>query len=209
MRIGGLLLAAIFTACAGRPAPVAAAVPDLQTRLLAGEVVALEVDEPPAGGKHGGAARMQVLVQAPARDVWAVIVSCELAYRFIDGLRSCEVLEQSAGRALVHQVVDQGWLMPRFDFVFESRRRPYEWIGVSLVKGNLDSMEGSWRFEETAAGTLVEHQLRLRPAAPVPRFLVRRNLRRSMPDLLACVRALANGSATDAQRHSDLARCQH
>ena len=208
MRIGDLLIAAIFAACAVHAAPTAGAVPDLQARLLAGEVVALEVDEPSGDAARGGAARMQVLVQAPAQDVWAVIVSCDLAFRFIDGLRACEVLEQSAGRALVHQVVDQGWLMPRFDFVFESRRRPYEWIGVSLVKGNLDGMDGSWRFEETAEGTLVEHQLRIRPTAPVPRFLVRRNLRGSMPDLLACVRALANGSGSEARRQSDLARCQ-
>jgi len=48
----------------------------------------------------------------------------------------------------------------------------------------------------------------VRPAAPVPRFLVRRNLRGSMPDLLACVRALANGSGSDDLRRQDLARCQ-
>jgi hypothetical protein len=61
---------------------------------------------------------------------------------------------------------------------------------------------------ETAAGTLVEHELQIRPAAPVPRFLLRRNLERNMPDLLACVRALADGSGTEALRRSDLARCQ-
>jgi hypothetical protein len=42
----------------------------------------------------------------------------------------------------------------------------------------------------------------------VPRFLLRRNLERNMPDLLACVRALADGSGTEALRRSDLARCQ-
>jgi ribosome-associated toxin RatA of RatAB toxin-antitoxin module len=208
MRNRDLLLAVILAGCAVRASPAAASDSNVQARLRAGEVVALEVDESPGREGRGGAARMQVLVQAPARAVWAVIVSCELAYRFIAGLRECEVLEESAGRARVHQVVDQGWLMPRYDFVFESQRRPYEWIGVSLVEGNLDRMQGSWRFVETAAGTLVEHELQIRPAAPVPRFLLRRNLERNMPDLLACVRALADGSGTEALRRSDLARCQ-
>jgi ribosome-associated toxin RatA of RatAB toxin-antitoxin module len=203
-----LLLAVVLAGCTVRAAPAAAADPDLQTRLRAGEVVALEMEEAPGREARGGAARMQMLVQAPARDVWAVVVSCELAYRFIAGLQDCEVLEESAGRALVHQVVDQGWLTPRYDFVFESQRRPHEWIGVSLVEGNLTRLEGSWRFVETAEGTLVEHELQIRPAAPVPRFLVRRNLRGSMPDLLACIRALANGSGSDEMRRSDQVRCQ-
>ena len=207
MRKRDRLLAAVLAFGMATAAPAVGAEADLQARLAAGEVVALEVREV-AGRDGGGTARMQVLVQAPARDVWNVIVSCELAFRFIDGLRECDVLEESADRALVHQVVDQGWLMPRYDFVFESLRYPYERIDVRLVSGNLARLEGSWRFRETAAGTVVDHELHVRPAAPVPRFLVRRNLQGSMPDLLACVRALAGGSGSDQRRESDLARCR-
>lgn len=211
-----LSIAAIFALCALQGASAAVPDPEFQARLEAGEVVALDVRGAQAGGERdepragdwGAGARMQVLVRAPARAVWAVIVSCEHAFRFIAGLRHCEVLEDTGDRALVHQVVDQGWLMPRYDFVFESLRRPYEWIGVRLVEGNLERMEGAWRFEETAAGTLVEHELRMRPGSAVPRFLVRRNLEHNMPDLLACIRALANGSGSNQLRESDLARCQ-
>jgi ribosome-associated toxin RatA of RatAB toxin-antitoxin module len=150
---------------------------------------------------------MQMLVRAPAQAVWAVIVSCELAFRFVDGLQRCEVLEDTGDRALVHQVVDRGWLTPRLDFVFESLRQPWTQIGFRLVEGNLKAMEGTWRFEETASGTLVDYEVRLRPQAPVPGFLVRRNIGRTMPDLLACVRGLAEGSSPDERGQRDLARC--
>lgn len=202
----------IFALLAAASCAAAVAGSDVDARLQAGEVVALEPLPAPEGQgpDHwpGGMARMQMLVQAPARTVWAVIVSCDQAYRFLAGLRSCEVLEESNGRALVHQVIDQGWYMPRYDFVFESLREPYERIRVALVRGNLERLEGSWRFEETPAGTLVEHQLAINPAGPVPQFLVRRNLTGTLPDMLACVRALAQGSGSEELRDRDLARCQ-
>ena len=177
---------------------------DLREQLEAGEVVALEMTE----AADGGAARMQLLVHAPARAVWDVIVSCDLAYRFIAGLRGCEIIEDGGGRVLVRQVIDRGWLMPTLDFVFESRRRPWSHIDVELVSGNLERLQGSWRFNETAGGTLVEHQLAVRPSAPVPGFLVRHNLRRTMPDLLACVRGLAGGSGEPDRERDDLQRCR-
>jgi ribosome-associated toxin RatA of RatAB toxin-antitoxin module len=177
--------------------------PTILARLAAGEVVARET----SGDPQGGSARMQVLVHAPARAVWDVIVSCELAFRFVEGLQSCEVLEDTGDRALVHQVVDRGWLMPRLDFVFESLRRPWTRIDFRLVEGNLKAMDGSWRFEETADGTLVDYEMRLRPQAPAPAFLVRRNISRTMPDLLACVRGLAGGSGAEKALQRDLARC--
>lgn len=150
---------------------------------------------------------MQMLVRAPVQAVWAVIVSCELAFRFVEGLQRCEVLEDSGDRALVHQVVDRGWLTPRLDFVFETLRQPWDRIDFRLVEGNVKAMEGSWRFEETPAGTLVDYEIRLRPQAPVPSFLVRRKIGRTMPDLLACVRGLAEGTGSDARRQQDLSRC--
>lgn len=177
--------------------------PTLLARLLAGEVVARES----SGDSSGGSAHMQILVQAPPSAIWGVIVSCELAFRFVDGLRHCEVLEDTGDRALVRQVVDQGWLMPTFDFVFESLRQPWQRIDIRLVEGNLAEMEGSWSFDEVQGGTLVDYAVRLRPQAPVPAFLVRRNISRTMPDQLACVRGLAEGSGSEERRRQDLARC--
>jgi ribosome-associated toxin RatA of RatAB toxin-antitoxin module len=175
----------------------------LQERLIHGDVVAREID----GEPDAGAARMQVLVRAPARAVWAVILSCEQAFTFVDGLRHCEVLEESPGRALVRQVVEPGWPVPTYDVVFESLRQPYGRIDFALVEGNLEAMKGSWIFEETPQGTVVDYQVEIRPELPIPRFIVRRNLREGMPDLLSCVRGLAGGSLSTESAEQDLADC--
>ena len=70
-------------------------------RLVDGEILLLEVDS----SESGGSARVQVLVQAPVKSVWDVITSCEHSFVFVDGLKSCEVIENTDNRALVHQVV--------------------------------------------------------------------------------------------------------
>jgi len=176
---------------------------DVLERLRTGEIVAKESQT----DKSGGSARMQMLVQAPARAIWEVIVSCEKAYVFVDGLQNCEVLEDTGGSALVHQVVKQGWPIPTQDFVFESLRDHYREIEFRLIEGNLKAMEGYWRFQESPEGTLVDYQVRIQPGIPAPRFIVRRNIKKGMPNLLACVRGLAGGSGSRDLETTDLDRC--
>jgi len=177
--------------------------PLMDGRLLAGEVVARETQS----DADGASARMQVLVHAAPRVVWDVIVSCDLAFAFVDGLQSCEVLEDTGARALVRQVVDQGWLSPTYDFVFESLRSPPERIDVHLVEGNLRVLDARWVFREAVQGTVVDYQVLIRPSIPAPQFLVRRNLNKGMPDMLACIRGLADGSGSQDRRRQDLERC--
>ena len=155
--------------------------------LLAGEVVAFDTKS----DESGGSAHMQILAQAPPQAIWNVIISCELAFAFVDGLTHCEVLEETGDRALVHQVVKRGWPIPTQDFTFESLRQPYSEIVFRLVEGNLKAMEGYWRFTIRPEGTLVDYEVRVQPEIPAPRFIVRRNISKGMPDLLACVRGLA------------------
>lgn len=172
-------------------------------RLQGGEIIAGETDS----GGAGASGRMQLLVRAPARAIWDVIVSCELAFTFVQGLQACEVVEEGGGRAVVHQVVNQSWLIPTYDFVFESLRRPYERIDVRLLHGNLKALDGAWVFRETDEGTLVDYRIRIQPSLPAPRFIVRRNISRGMPDMLACIRGLARGSGPEELERQDLGRC--
>lgn len=187
-----------------RPLP-ASSMPDEQTlqRLERGEIILYETRT----DESGGAGRVQALVHAPAADVWAVIISCEQAFLFVDGLKSCEVLEDSGDRARVHQVVKKHWLLPTQDFVFLSLRKPYREIDFELLEGNLDVLEGSWRFTPLPQGLLLEYEARIKPSLPAPAWLVRRTIRRDTPDLIACIRGLANGSGSPETRAADLARC--
>jgi len=177
---------------------------EVQRRLRDGEIVLLEADS----DQSGGSARVQALVLAPAESVWAVITSCEQSFVFVDGLKSCDVIEDRGDRALVHQIVKKGWLVPGQDFIFESLRKPYGEIHFNLVEGSLKEMEGRWRFEETAQGLLLDYEIRVRPSLPVPGFIVSWVMRREMPDLIACIRGLAGGSGSQERVGNDLDRCR-
>jgi ribosome-associated toxin RatA of RatAB toxin-antitoxin module len=198
-----LPIVGLTTALAWQAAESASTDAELHGQLLAGQIVTMESSSDQAGASG----RMQMLVRAPARAVWEVIVSCELAFAFVDGLERCEVLEDTGGRALVHQVVNQSWLIPTYDFVFESLRMHYRRIDVRLLEGNLKALEGYWSFQETDEGTIVDYQIRIEPSLPAPRFLVRRNISKGMPGMLACIRGLAGGSLSPALEQQDLARC--
>lgn len=184
----------------------AAELPDAETlrKLAGGEILLLDARSDEAGGS----ARVQVLIDASAQAVWDVIVSCAQSFVFVDGLRLCEVLEETRSRALVHQVVKKGWLVPKQEFSFESLRWPYREIQFSLESGNLKSMHGSWQFSALPQGLLVDYEIHIRPGLPVPGFIVSYVMRKGMPDLIACIRGLAGGSGSVEHAQADLGRCR-
>lgn len=176
---------------------------DLEKRLRSGEIILQETRT----NEAGGAGKAQVFVYGEAQAFWDIVVSCDMAFIFVDGLRECEVLEVNDDRVVVRQVVKKHWLLPRINFSFESKRRPYEEMTFTLIEGDLDIMEGSWKFTPLPDGVLVEYEARIKPSFPAPRWLIRRTIRKDTPDLIACIRGLAGGSGSDERLESDLGRC--
>lgn len=166
--------------------------------------------------ESGGSVRAQVLMHTDARTVWDYIADCERVFLYVDGLRDCEVLaieregENGLGADVttLRQAVDKSWAVPRMDYVLSVRREPWDRVDFSLVEGDLRVLEGGWRFLELAEGKglVVTHEIRVRPKYAVPRWLLRRSMRRDVPDMLACLRGLTGGSG-DALEQEDLARC--
>lgn len=156
----------------------------------------------------GGAVRAQVIVNAPADAVWRVISSCHDAMQYVRGMEACEVLVDEPDRALTHHVVDPGWLVPTMDYQFETRRQPYRRMDFELTDGNLERMDGYWRFLPLETGVLVEHEVRIRPKSPAPRWLIRRKLKQDLPAMMTCIRGLAEATQTTPADPDDLASCQ-
>lgn len=178
--------------------------PDSLAALQAGDVVVEEtrLDE------SGGTVRVRILVQTTAVEVWQVIGSCAHARRYLAGMEACEVLVDEPARAVTHHVVDPGFFAPTLDYRFNTIRRPHTRMDFRLTEGTLRQMEGYWLLVPLDDGLLVEHELRVRPNAPAPRWLVRRKLKNDLPRMMTCIRALAGGSPTPELERSDLETCE-
>jgi len=179
--------------------------PDAETlTLLQSGEVAVETIR---AEESGGAGRFQIFLKAPVEDIWSVIYSCEHAFIYLNGLRVCEVLEDDGINTLTRQVVKTSWLIPRQDFTFRTLREPFRRATFERTSGSPRVMEGSWEFLKVPGGVVAMHELRVKPSLPVPRFLVRHLMQRSMPKMLVCIRALSGGSLNDEQEREDFAAC--
>lgn len=181
---------------------------EVMARLLKGEIIVenVRLDD------SGGSVRVQAYMPGEVQNLWDYIASCVSVFEYVDGLEACELVsvrkEQEADVSIVHQVVDKSWLIPKIDYTIEVRRQPLSKVDFRLVEGDLKAMEGGWRFVSAndGAGIVVTHEIRVQPSFPVPRWLVRRSMRKDIPDMMACLRGLT-GDPTLAGRDSDLARC--
>jgi len=157
--------------------------------------------------ESGGAGRFAILIKAPVEAIWDVIYSCEKAKIFVNGLKLCDVLEDDGIRTLTHQVVKTSWLVPTQDFIVQTLREPFGRAEFKRISGKPKLMEGSWDFHSTSQGVVAVHELRVQPSVPVPRFIVRHLMSKSMPEMLACIRGLAGGSLSGDSQSLDLASC--
>ena len=162
--------------------------------------------------ESGGSVRVQALVNGDMNRLWFFLASCESAYYYVEGLKRCEVqsVEHTdiADITQLAQSVKKSWIIPRMDYLIEVRRQPMTRVDFELVEGDLKAMRGGWRFQplEDEDRFIITHEIRVRPSFPVPRWLIRRSMRKDLPDMLACLRGLVEGSV-QVDRMEDLGRC--
>ncbi|MFT7564782.1 MAG: hypothetical protein ACI8ZT_002442 [Bacteroidia bacterium] len=177
-------------------------------RLLKGEILV----ESARTEESGGSVRVQAVMHADSQLIWDFIASCDSVFLYVHGLRSCTVLSiessPDSDTTLLHQSVKKSWIIPIIEFTVLIRRQLPDRVDFMLVEGDLKAMEGGWRFQQLddGAGVLVTHEIQVAPKFPVPRWLIRRSMRTDVPDMIACLRGLVDGSGTSS-RDSDLARC--
>mgnify|MGYP001813004180 FL=1 len=175
----------------------------LMPRLQSGEVVVRSIRDEGSGG----AARVLALFQTPVENLWDVLLSCESAFSYLKGMTACEILESDPQRNIVNHVIKRPWPLSPMDIVFEAHYTPYSRIDFKLVEGNLDRFDGQWRFVENPEGFILDYEVHVKPAIPAPRLLVRHSIRHRLPDLVACLRALSDGSGSEDQKAQDKERC--
>ena len=174
-------------------------------RLKAGEVVVetLHKDQP------GGAARVSAIFYGDSAALWEVIGDCRYEMIYIRGLLDCEVLQSDNSHMVVHHRMHISRCAPILDFSFTADRTEDGKGVANLVDGNLKVLESSWEVIplEGSDASIVSHEIRIQPDFLAPGGLIRRSLSRDLPDMLACIRGLANASADQQSVLADLQRC--
>jgi len=167
-------------------------------------------------GQPGGAARVSAMFSGNGEALWDVIGDCRYELIYVNGLQECEVLQSGNSNMIIRHRVRNSWYAPTLDFSFTADRTA-DGKGVArLLDGNLKLLESSWEVTPLeGVGTLIEserasivtHEIRVQPKFLAPRWLIRRSLLRDLPDMLACVRGLANASAGQPEVLADRQRC--
>jgi hypothetical protein len=168
--------------------------PDIQQRLLAGEVVvrsAVDISEP------RGRVCAAVRIKAGPEAIWNVMMDCEHASSFVPGLKHCRRVESSPDGAweFIEHEVKYSWLLPTIRYVFRADyQRPWR-IDFRRVSGDLKDQEGTWLLEATPDGSasIIQYEVYLDPGFWVPQALVRHSLRKDLPAVLEALRTRVEG----------------
>ena len=96
--------------------------------------------------------------------------------------------------------MDYGWLAPRADYVFHAEYEKFSRIRFSNVSGDFRENRGVWVFRPLDGGrsTLVTYEARIAPAFYVPRWMMRKMLKRDLPDLMRGLRTHAEAVRSTA-----------
>jgi len=178
---------------------------DEMLRLQRGEVLLQIVQD----DKPGAAARVTALFHTNAQAIWDIIGYCKYEYIYMQGLKYCEMLDGDQFHMTMRHRIRNSWYTPTLDFTFEANREPGGDGEAHLIDGDLKILEGSWKFSPLAddSSVIVTHEIRIQPKLPAPAWLVRRNLQRDLPAMMACIRGLARASGGDDQIERDLKQC--
>lgn len=156
--------------------------------------------------RDGGAAALivgSIEIDAPRSVVWDIMVDCNRAPDLVPGLKSCEIVEDGPdGRWDIREHrIKFGPIFSDVVNIFRSDYTPNQQIQFHLVGGDLKTQEGAWRLENASADqsrTRVIYNARLAIGQPVPRFLIRRNIRKDMPRVLHALKETAELAAHSA-----------
>jgi ribosome-associated toxin RatA of RatAB toxin-antitoxin module len=193
LTVGALTLGMPYTALAEFDWQPGAA---QHAQLARGGVV---VDVPSYDDLPLGSVRAAISIPAASTAIYSAMTSCAEALRYVPRLTFCHVRETAADRStqLIEHVVDYGWYLPAQRYTFRAHYTPTQRIAFELVSGDLRELRGVWTLTPNATGTatIVTYEVRIQPKARVPRWLVRRSLKRELPALLTALRAHVNVQA--------------
>jgi uncharacterized protein YndB with AHSA1/START domain len=112
-------------------------------------------------GRDGGEARASMDVRAPPSAVWAVLVDCPNATRFIRHLISCRVLERGDGWEVREHRVSGGPFRGVMRNISRLTFEPTSRLAFHRLAGDWSKSDGEWRLTpiDGGRGTHVEYEV--------------------------------------------------
>ena len=146
-----------------------------------------------------GSVEAVVWIDAPAEAIWRIMTDCDAAPEFIPGLKACRVLESGDDWEVIRHDVKWMWLFPKVAYVFRADYQIHRQITFRRLRGDLREMKGMWRLRPMAEGrhTIVHYSVYLDPGFFVPRWIVRRSLKKNLPAVLAALRNRVEDGSRD------------
>jgi len=159
--------------------------------------------------KPGAAARVTALMHTGADQVWRILGHCKYELIYVKGLKLCELLSGDQFQMTLRHQVRTSWYTPTQDFVFAASRDSTGTGMAKLVSGDLRVFDAQWKIDQIPAegSVIVVHEIRVQPKLPAPKWLIRRTFHNDLPDMMACIRGLADASGSDHHIQRDLKRC--
>lgn len=137
-------------------------------------------------------------IAATPQQVWRTMTDCRNAYRLIDNLKSCKIVQGDMAKGWdVREHISKSAIMPTARVVFRSDYTPYSLIRFRLVEGDLKIEQGEWRLIPLKGGaaTRVVYINRLALNIAVPQGLLVGGLKKGMPKGMTRLRDLCEQQA--------------
>lgn len=143
-------------------------------------------------GGSAGVVRAAIDISAPPSQVWATMIDCDRAPRFVRGLKSCRILARDeTGQWDVREHIVQ-WLslLPSTRSEFRSEYVRDQRIRFRRTGGDLKALDGAWQLEplRQGQGTRLTYVARVDPGLPLPGAMVRAAIEADLPRTLEALR---------------------
>lgn len=154
----------------------------------------------------------RVLIDAPVDNAWQVVTDYNNFDQFLPNTEASRLLESGGDRRVFEQInVVQVFLITRRSRIVVEATLSYpDQINFSLVEGDLEALEGTWRFETVPSQThgaadrvLITHQVTVSPkGGNAIRGLFFNTYRNVLEETLVAIKQESEGrsSATASQR---------
>lgn len=139
-----------------------------------------------------------IYIKASPAQVWAVMRSCEASTQIVKDMVSCNILQ--AGPNEAWDIREQRFRAPfplgRFRTVFRTDFTPYHKMTIRRTAGDMKTQDAIWAIDSVDNSyTRVTYRASLALKIPVPRFMMRRALRKDTPELMINLRRFVEAEA--------------